>query len=117
LGLQAALLGHGGVTTLGVNTSTFGVSAMVAWGLHHQLARRLGLPPFLCGAIAAAAAVLASGVLLMLLLLSAGEGFRRVAQYALLAHLPVLVIEAIVTGFTVEFLHRVQPVLLRGGVP
>jgi cobalt/nickel transport system permease protein len=116
LGLQAALLGHGGITTLGVNTAMFGASAMLAWGLHHQLARQLRLPPFLCGAVSAAAAVLTSGILLMLLLLSAGEGFRRVAQYALVAHLPVLVIEAIVTGFTVKFLHRVQPVLVGEGI-
>jgi len=51
-------------------------------------------------------------VQLTLLLWSLGEAFRPVAQFALLAHLPVLGLEALVTGFTVEFLHRVQPALL-----
>lgn len=116
LALQAALLGHGGVTTLGVNASMFGVSALAASMGFRLLTGGWGVPPWLAGALAAALAVLLSGVFLMAVLWSAGEGFRLVAQYALLAHLPVLVIEAGVTGFVAGFLHRVQPVLLRGGV-
>ena len=72
--------------------------------------------PFLAGALAAAVAVLISGILLVGILWSLGEGFRWVAHYALLAHLPVLAVEAVVTGFTVDFLRRVQPALLPGGV-
>jgi len=112
LGLQAALLGHGGLTTLGVNATMFGVAAWVASWLFGRLQQQAGLRPLVCGALAAAAAVLCSGLLLTLILASMGEGFRVVAQYALLAHVPVLVIEALVTGFTVEFLRRVQPALL-----
>lgn len=112
LGLQAGLLGHGGLTTLGVNATMFGLAASLAGWVFRHLSSRGRLRPFLCGAIASAAAVLLSGLLLMLILGSLGEGFRVVAQYALLAHLPVLAIEAVVTGFAVEFLHRVQPALL-----
>lgn len=113
LGLQGALLGHGGLTTLGVNATMFGMAAGVASSLFGRLSLRGRLPPFACGALAAGASVLCSGVLLTLVLAFLGEGFRVVAQYALLAHLPVLAIEAVVTGFTVEFLRQVQPDLLR----
>jgi cobalt/nickel transport system permease protein len=116
LGLQAALLGHGGITTLGVNATLFGVSALAASEVFRRLELDLGLRPFSAGALAAAVAVLLSGLLLVVVLWSLGEGFRWVAQYALLAHLPVLVIEALVTGFTVDFLHRVQPSILKGGI-
>jgi cobalt/nickel transport system permease protein len=112
LGLQAALLGHGGLTTLGLNATMFGIAASVAGRLFGWLSRNVRWRPFFCGALAAGVSVLCSGVLLTLVLASMGEGFRVVAQYALLAHLPVLAIEAVVTGFTVEFLHKVQPELL-----
>ena len=115
LGLQAALLGHGGISTLGVNATLFGVAALAASWVYRRLGGAQCSRPFLSGALAAAAAVLISGLLLTGILWSLGEGFRWVARYALLAHLPVLAIEAVVTGFTVEFLRRVQPALLPGG--
>jgi cobalt/nickel transport system permease protein len=116
LALQAALLGHGGISTLGVNATMFGTSALAASGLYRVLGGATRSRPFLAGASAAALGVLVAGLLLAAMLWSLGEGFRIVAQYALLAHLPVLAIEAVVTGFTVEFLQRVQPALLPGGV-
>ncbi|HOW65535.1 MAG TPA: CbiM family transporter [Candidatus Paceibacterota bacterium] len=117
LALQAALLGHGGISTLGVNASMFGLAALLAHQVFRQSGRAVWLRPFMRGALAAASAVVASAVMLMGLLWWAGEGFRLVAQYALLAHLPVLAIESMVTGFTVDFLRRVQPALLAGGLP
>lgn len=116
LALQAALLGHGGLSTLGVNATLFGLAALASSGVYRALSSFAPRLPFWAGAIAASVAVLISGVLLTGLLWSEGEGFRVVAQYALLAHIPVLIVEAAVTGFTVEFLKRVQPVLL-GGAP
>jgi cobalt/nickel transport system permease protein len=115
LGLQATLLGHGGITTLGVNATLFGVAAMAAAWVYHWIGGATVTHPFLSGALAAMVAVLVSGLLLVGILWSLGEGFRWVARYALLAHLPVLAVEALVTGFAVEFLRRVQPALLPGG--
>ncbi len=115
LALQAALLGHGGMTTLGVNTTLFGLSALAGSGLYRALGGSACRRPFAAGAVSAALAVLVAGTLLAAVLWSLGEGFKVVAQYALLAHLPVLAVEAVVTGFTVEFLRRVQPALLAGG--
>lgn len=115
LGLQAVLLGHGGLTTLGVNATLFGLASLAAAGVYRRLEFGRWGRPFARGALAAAVAVLISGLLLTLVLWSLGEGFRWVAHYALLAHLPVLVVEAVVTGFTVDFLRRVRPALLPGG--
>ncbi|MBK9137833.1 MAG: energy-coupling factor ABC transporter permease [Verrucomicrobia bacterium] len=117
LALQAALLGHGGITTLGVNTTLFGLSALAGAGLYRGLGGAASRRPFWAGAAAAGLAVLVAGMLLTACLWSLGEGFKLVAQYALLAHLPVLAVEALVTGFTVEFLQRVQPALLTGSTP
>lgn len=117
LGLQAALLGHGGLSTLGVNATMFGLAAWLAGGVFERLGRRPAWSPFWRGAAAAALGVLATGLQLALLLAALGGPFRPVAQFALLAHLPVLVIEALVTGFTVAFLQRIQPGLLSRVIP
>jgi cobalt/nickel transport system permease protein len=114
LGLQAALLGHGGITTLGVNATMFGVAALAAAWVYRQMGGVSSSRQFLAGALAAAVAVLLSGMMLVGVLWSLGEGFRWVAHYALIAHLPVLAVEAVVTGFTIDFLRRVQPALLPG---
>ncbi|PJA62163.1 MAG: cobalamin biosynthesis protein CbiM, partial [bacterium (Candidatus Ratteibacteria) CG_4_9_14_3_um_filter_41_21] len=37
-----------------------------------------------------------------------------VAKYAALAHLPIMIIEAIITGFVVSFLMKVKPEILEG---
>jgi cobalt/nickel transport system permease protein len=112
LGLQAALLGHGGLTTLGVNATMFGLAACLASWTFRQLGNWGRLSPFVCGAVAAGVGVGTSGLLLASILVSMGTGFGLVAQYALLAHAPVMAIEAVVTGFAVEFLRRVKPALL-----
>lgn len=116
LAMQAALLGHGGLTTVGVNATMFGLSSLAAWQVFRGLVGPVGLRPGVAGAVAATVAVLISAVCLVCVLGSLGEGFRWVAQYALVAHGPVIILEAVVTGFTVEFLRRVQPVLLAGEV-
>lgn len=114
LGLQAALLGHGRLTTLGVNALIMGMAAMAGRGVYRVLAARPGVRPFWSGAAAGAVAVAVSGALVALVLAGLGGGFRTVAQLVLLAHMPVLGLEAAVTGLTVEFLRRVQPALVRG---
>jgi cobalt/nickel transport system permease protein len=114
LGLQAVLLGHGGITTLGVNAAMFGLAACAASVTYRKLCAWKPERHGVSGAVAAGVAVLASGLLLMLVIGSLGEGFRVLAHYALLAHLPILAIEAVVTGFIVEFLQRVKPALLLG---
>lgn len=114
LGLQAALLGHGGLTTLGVNTLLLGLAALAGRGVYRALATRPQVRPFWSGAAAGATAVAVSGALLALVLAGLGGGFRIVAEWVLLAHAPVLGVEAAVTGLTVAFLRRVQPALVRG---
>jgi cobalt/nickel transport system permease protein len=37
-----------------------------------------------------------------------------VAKYAALTHLPVMIIEAIITGFIASFLMKVKPEILKG---
>lgn len=113
--LQAIIFGHGGVTVIGVNAIMLGGGALVAyvvWQLRHHFS--FAKKEFVFGALAGAVATISSGIVLALALLSTGEAFFAVAGMILLAHIPIMLIEAAVVGACAEFLHRVKPEVLAG---
>jgi cobalt/nickel transport system permease protein len=57
-------------------------------------------------------AVLLGAVLLAAVLAAVGKEFERLAQAVLLAHIPVAVVEGLVTSSAVLFLRKVRPELL-----
>jgi cobalt/nickel transport system permease protein len=113
--LQAALLGHGGYSTLGVNTCVMALPALLSWqlfaGLQHLPFFRHKW--FTIGLLVGMSSVLATVILNCLVLAYGGEeDWRRLAELVFLAHLPIVVIEGIVLGFTVSFLAQVKPEML-----
>ena len=68
---------------------------------------------FACGALA----VCFSALLCALALALSGEAFFTVAWTILLAHLPVMVIEGLLTAFIVAFLDKALPELLSPDSP
>lgn len=104
--LQAIFFGFGGLTVLGVNAIILALPAVVCGGLAR---RGLTRWPALAGGLAGACAVLMSAVLCAGLVSLAGEGFWSVAQALVLAHLPVAVVEGLVTAAVTVFLARVRP--------
>lgn len=113
--LQAILFGHGGVTVIGVNALMMGGGALAAymvWQLRHQIS--IKHKEMIFGALAGATAVAVSGIILALALVTTGEAFHAIAGMVLLAHIPIIVIEAGVVGACAEFLSRVKPEILAG---
>ena len=115
LALQAILFQFGGITVLGVNTLTMALPAVICYYLFGRLIkgkkRLLSLAAaFACGFFS----VLFSGILVAGALLSTGESFISAAKLILLAHIPVMIIEGIITLFCVAFLKKVKPELLGG---
>ena len=110
--LQAVFFQFGGITTLGVNTVIMALPAVSAYYLFSPLLQKsqkmLLVAGFGCGFFA----VLMSGLLVGLALLFTGENFLNIAKLVVTAHLPVMVIEGIVTSFSVAFLKKVQPAML-----
>ena len=115
--LQAFLLGHGGVTVLGLNSVILGVPALIAYGFFKTgnkiinsdtSTSKAGLLGAVTGGIAVALAVsLAAGSLYTL-----GEGYAWAIKGLILYHIPVIVIEAVITGSVIAFLLRVKPELI-----
>lgn len=117
--LQAVLLGHGGFTTIGVNACVMTLPALLAAALFAALRR---LPWFgrgantitwLCGCLLGMVSVLATLVLQAIVLLWGGaEDWHQIVWLVFYAHLPIVALEGVVLGFTVNFLARVKPEML-----
>jgi len=112
--LQGVFLQFGGITTLGVNTV---VMALPAVAVHYACKPFLGRK----SAVAAAAgfgcgagAVAGGAVLVAAALMATGQHFWQVAGLILAAHVPVMIVEGLVTLFCVEFLQKVMPEMLPG---
>jgi len=73
------------------------------------LSSRGGFSAGVFGAIAGGVAVLMVAVFTAGALIASGEEFTGVATALVVAHIPVMIIEAIVIGFIVTFLVRVKP--------
>ena len=111
--LQALLFQYGGLTTLGINTFNMAMPAVCCYYLfargiaHKHRGLALGLA-FGCGFLA----VFLSAILVALSLIFAGESFLAAAKVLVVAHLPVMFIEGIVSAFCLGFLKRVKPEIL-----
>jgi cobalt/nickel transport system permease protein len=116
--LQAVLLQHGGLTTLGVNTCIMALPALLAWQMFAAW-QRLGYQPnFAVGLCVGGAAVVATVLLVCLTLWLGGTSdWRSLIVLTLVPHLLIAAVEGVILGFTVSFLARVKPDMLRGRRP
>ena len=113
--LQAFLFQHGGITTIGINTVNIGLPALAAYGVFLVGARsNIKRKYTIFGGLAGGTAIVLGIALLSLCLLSTGEYLEYVVPYAIVAHLPVVAIEAILVGSFAGFMARVRPQLLKG---
>ena len=114
LTLQAVFFQFGGITTLGVNTVNMAVPAVLCYFLfRHTLHKRPSIAfiaAFACGFIS----VFLGAIFVGLSLVFTEENFFKVSAMLVIAHLPVMIIEGIITGFCVSFLRKVQPSMLPG---
>ncbi len=114
LALQALLFQFGGITTLGINTLNMALPAVICyylfgWGVKKSSDRLI----FIITAFAAGCcAILFAGILVGLSLYLNGDAFLPVAKLLVVAHLPVMLIEGILTATCALFLRKVKPELL-----
>ncbi len=114
LTLQAILFEFGGLTTLGVNTFNMAFPAVI---LGFLCGRFIKSPSRAVRAvaefIAGAGAILLSGLMVAgSLVLALGQSIDAAARLIVLAHIPVMIIEGVITIFVVEFLRKVKPEML-----
>ena len=125
--MQAFLFQHGGVTTIGINTVNMGVPALMAFlifkagiKLNVGIGKTIiilgtisrGTILGIAGGIAGGTAVALAVLLLAVELLVTGEELAEVTTVVVLAHIPVILVEAIFTGVIVGFFATVKPEML-----
>ena len=110
--LQGVLFQFGGITTLGVNTIIMALPAVICYLIFGRWVlkstRSATIAAFACGFIA----VLTSGLLVGLSLIFTEENFLEVSGIIVAAHIPVMIIEGIITAVCVGFLRKVRPEML-----
>jgi len=113
LAIQAMLFQYGGLTTLGINTLNMAVPAVICYYLFSALIRGKKtassiLAGFACGFLSVAL----SAICVALSLITTGAQFTGPARLIIIAHLPVMVIEGIITSSSVLFLKKVKPEIM-----
>lgn len=111
--LQAILFQYGGITVLGVNTFNMAFPAVAAYYLFRPLLARSPGTRMIGAFCGGALAVAGAGLLTALALASTDEGFLRSAQLLLAAHIPVMIVEGLITMLAVSFLAKVRPEVLQ----
>ncbi len=116
---QAAMFGHGGFTTLGVNALSMGGAALLAGALYRMIRSKSGeravlVSGFVAGFAGVSFAVIAVASVLILTIpayINSGAEVSAVLAMAL-AHLPLALAEGVFTALVVRFLLRVKPDML-----
>ena len=111
--LQAVLFQFGGITTLGVNTLNMALPALICFYLFNRgiKSEKVALPTisaFLCGSLA----VFMGSLMVAISLVFTGEQFYTISKLIVGAHIPVMIIEGLITVFCVRFFKRVKPEIL-----
>jgi cobalt/nickel transport system permease protein len=107
--LQAVLFQYGGLTSLGVNTFNMAAPAVLCYIVFRPLLARSQTYRFAAAFACGFLAVLLSGLLTAASLALSGDMFTTAAGALLAAHLPVMVVEGVITGFAYTFLAKVKP--------
>lgn len=111
--LQAILFQFGGLTTLGINTFSMAMPAVLSYWLFRGLFKKSKNLAFLGGFAGGASAILFSALLISFALIETEKSFTVLATTLVFMHLPVAVIEGIITGFVIIYLKRVKPEALK----
>ncbi|MEF3168950.1 MAG: cobalt transporter CbiM [Deltaproteobacteria bacterium] len=115
LALQAVLFQFGGFTVLGVNTFNVAAPAVMVYYLFRPLIRRDNqLITAVVGFLSGMLPVGITAIFVALSLVSTGEVFLTAAKAVVITHLPVMLIEGIITAFCIVFLKKVKPEILEG---
>ncbi len=109
LALQAVLFQFGGLTVLGLNTFTMAAPAVFCFYVFRPLLTKGNGSRFAAAFGCGFCAILLSTILTAGALSFSGEAFENAAKALFIAHLPIMVIEGVITGFAYTFLAKVKP--------
>ncbi len=115
--LQAVFFGFGGLTVLGINTLNIALPAVLTWMIFGRLiARGSAIQGAIWGGIGGAFSIAATTAFVAISLAMSGDAFLPAAKLVFFAHIPVMGIEAMLTGFAVMLARKVKPELFEKAI-
>ncbi|UWQ33053.1 cobalt transporter CbiM [Leisingera sp. M527] len=110
--LQAVFFGFGGLTVLGVNAVNIALPAVLVGLIFRPLvARGSPLQGAIWGGIGGGAAIAATTLAVAVSLMLSGDEFILAAKLVFFSHIPVVIIEALLSGAAIFLARRVKPEL------
>lgn len=107
--LQALLFQFGGLTTLGVNTFAMAMPGVLLYYVFRKMLHKSKNLAFLGGFLVGFLALLVAAVFISIALIETEKSFAGIAGTLLAMHLPIALIEGVITGFVVVYLKKVKP--------
>jgi len=114
--LQFFLFQHGGITTIGINTLTMGIPALISYSIFKYGLRfsSFNKKEMIIGGLCGGLAIVFTIILTSITLYVTGDEFMGVLILLSVGHIPVIIVEAILVGSVVGFLMKVKPDMLEG---
>lgn len=111
--LQALFLGFGGLTVLGVNIAVMALPGAIIGMLGRHWMKQFSAKkrPWI-GSFAGGGAVCISSVLLFVALSTTHAALAPLAKLVFWGHVPVILVEGVISYWLVHFLQKVKPSLL-----
>lgn len=110
--LQAVFFGFGGLTVLGVNTVNIALPAVIVYFLCRRgVGSASPTSAALWGGIGGGLAIALTTIMVAISLALTGDEFLPAAKLVFFAHIPVMIVEALLTGAAVYLARRVKPEL------
>ncbi|MDR1977023.1 MAG: cobalt transporter CbiM [Campylobacteraceae bacterium] len=110
--LQGVLFGYGGITTLGINLFTLATPALVGYAIFRIPYKKIWQKQIIWFCVGFVPITFGALILSFVLFLNKDE-FLAAAKIAFLAHIPVMIVEGIITLLALNFIEKVQPSFLK----
>ncbi|MFV0358776.1 cobalt transporter CbiM [Tropicimonas sp.] len=110
--LQAVFFGFGGLTVLGINTFNIAAPAVIVWLMFGSRVQRLEpRGAAILAGIGGALAIAFTTIFVAIALALSGDEFLPAARLVFFAHIPVMLIEGLLTAAAVYLAKQVKPEL------
>ncbi|MCM8811317.1 MAG: cobalt transporter CbiM [Candidatus Omnitrophica bacterium] len=109
--LQAILFQFGGLTSLGVNTANMAIPAVISYYLFRPFLKK---NYFFSGFLSGFFSIVFSCFLVAFSLYFTEKYFINLAKTIFIAHIPVSIVEGIITGFILTFLNKTKKEIIWG---
>ncbi len=107
--LQSIFFQFGGISALGVNTINVALPGIICHYALRSFIFDSGIISSIASFLAGAGAVFLTSIMVAAALMFTEESFWETSIMVITAHIPIMIIEGIVTVFCIQFLKKVRP--------